>query len=47
MPDVAKTHAFGLNKNFKIVTSEKHVLTLALVKHVFKIVSRRKYSSCV
>lgn len=47
MPDVAKTHTFGLNTNLKIVKSEKHALTLVLVKHVFKIVSRRKYSSCV
>lgn len=35
MPDVAKTHAFGLNTNLKIVTSENHALTLVLVKHVF------------
>lgn len=46
MPGVAKTHAFGLNTNFKIITSVKHASTRAVLKHIFTIVSRRKYSSC-
>lgn len=47
MPDVAKTHAFGLKTNLKIDSSEKHVVIIALIKRVFKSVFRRKYSRCV